>query len=66
MTTLQPSFAAFRVPVDRTVFEPGFRLWLRVSRPVGRFWRTVLRLPDRGPNAAFEHLPAEYFRYPPF
>jgi hypothetical protein len=66
VTISQPSFAAFRVPVDRTVFEPGFRLWLRVSGPVERLWRTVLGLPDRGPDAAFEHLPAEYFRYPPF
>ncbi|HVH79501.1 MAG TPA: hypothetical protein VM782_08945 [Stellaceae bacterium] len=66
MTPLSPGFAAFRAPVDRTVFEPGFRLWLRVSRPLDRFWRTVLRLPERRPDAANDDLPPEYFRFPPF
>jgi len=66
VTSTEDGFAAFRAPVDRTVFEPGFRLWKRVGEPLNRFWRAVLRVPDRGPDAASDELPPEYFRYPPF
>ena len=32
MTMAENGFAAFREPVDRRVFAPGFGLWLRVER----------------------------------
>lgn len=64
MTTTQTGFAAFREPVDRAVFEPGFALWERAAGPLGRLLRTLLRLPDKGREATSE-LPPEYFRFPP-
>jgi hypothetical protein len=59
------SFAAFRGPVDRTVFAPGFELWLRLERPVRRLWRGLINLPDRGDAATPDDVPPEYFRFPP-
>jgi hypothetical protein len=62
----QPSFAAFRGQVDRTVYEPGFGLWLRMSGALGRFWRAAITLPDRGDDATSADVPPECFRFPPF
>ena len=45
-------FAAFRAPVDREVFAPGFDLWQRFATPLRRIWQAIIRLPDRGRNAA--------------
>jgi hypothetical protein len=66
VTPVEPSLAAFRVPVDRRVFAPGFDLWLRLEKPFRRLWRAVINLPDRGPAAASDDLSPEYFRFPPF
>jgi hypothetical protein len=66
VTTMQPSFAAFRIPVDRKVFAPGFVTWLRIGRPFRRLWLTAVRLPDRGGAEPPDDLPPEFFRYPPF
>ena len=65
MTPIQPSFAAFRGPVDRRVFAPGFVLWTRMESAVRRVARTVLMLPDRGAAADQEELPPEFYRFPP-
>jgi hypothetical protein len=64
MSSAGSGFAAFRGPIDRRVFEPGFELWLRVSGAVRRLSLAVVTLPDRGPNA--EPLPPEFFRFPRF
>ena len=65
MTPTLDGFAAFRKPVDREVFAPGFDLWQRVSAPLRRVRWTVMRLPDRGREARPDELPPEYFRFPP-
>jgi hypothetical protein len=66
VTPMQPSFAAFRGPVDRKVFAPGFVLWTRAGSALRRIVRTVLMLPDRGRDATPDDVPPEYFRFPPF
>ena len=66
MTPTLGGFAAFRQPVDREVFAPGFGLWERFSTPLRRVWRVVIRLPDRGRDARPDDMPPEYFRFPPF
>ena len=66
MTPTPGGFAAFRVPVDRAVFAPGFDLWQRLSDALRRVSRTLMRLPDRGRKAQPDELPPEYFRLPPF
>jgi hypothetical protein len=58
-------FAAFREPVDREVFAPGFDLWQRASRALRRIGRAAILLPDRG-AARPDDLPPEYFRFPPY
>jgi hypothetical protein len=64
VTSMQPSFAAFRAPVDREVFAPGFGLWLGMSGALIRLWRAAIALPDRGRVATSDDLPPEYFRFP--
>ena len=64
MTAMQPDFAAFHAPVDREVFAPGFRLWLRMSGTLTQLSRAAIALPDRGPAATSDDLPPEYFRFP--
>jgi hypothetical protein len=59
-------FAAFREPVDREVFAPGFDLWQQLSGTLRRVRWVVMRLPDRGRKARPDELPPEYFRFPPF
>jgi hypothetical protein len=59
-------FAAFREPVEREVFAPGFDLWQQLSGAVRRVRWTVMRLPDRGRKARPDELSPEYFRFPPF
>jgi hypothetical protein len=59
-------FAAFRKPVDREVFAPGFALWQRLGGPLRRVWLAAIRLPDRGRAARPDDVPPEYFRFPPF
>jgi hypothetical protein len=66
VTPTKPSFAAFREPVEREVFEPGFGLWLRLSGALRRLWRAAITLPDRGADARPDDVPPEYFRFPPF
>ena len=66
MTPTPGGFAAFRTPVNREVFAPGFDLWQRLSDALRRVWRTAKRLPDRGRKARPEELPVEYYRFPPF
>jgi len=66
VASTEPSFAAFRGPVEREVFEPGFGLWLRLSGPLSRLWRAAIALPDRGSDARPDDVPPEYFRFPPF
>ena len=64
MTPMHLSFAAFRVAVDREVFEPGSGLLRRISEASHRLWLMGATLPDRGRSAP--ELPPEYFRFPPF
>ena len=64
MTGFESSFAAFRGPVDRAVFAPGFGLWMRVAGALRHGWRRLVSLPDRGPAA--QPLPPEFFRFPHF
>lgn len=64
MSNAGSGFAAFRGPIDRRVFEPGFELCLRVSEALRRLLLAVITLPDRGPNAG--PLPPEFFRFPLF
>jgi hypothetical protein len=64
VTPIQPSFTAFRGPVDRRVFAPGFVLWTRMEGVVRRIVWTVLMLPDRG-AAGQKELPPEFYRFPP-
>jgi hypothetical protein len=64
VTPIGRSFATFRVPVDRAVFEPGSDLLRPISEALRRLWLTVVTLPDRG--RAAPELPPEYFRFPPF
>ena len=59
-------FAAFREPVDRRVFAPGFDLWLRLEKPVQRLWRAAIKLPDRGADALPDDVPPEFYRFPCF
>ena len=66
MTSTEPSFAAFRGPVDRKVFEPGFREWQRIGAALRWLWQAVVTLPDRGRDATADDVPPEYFRFPPF
>jgi hypothetical protein len=66
VTPIRPSLAAFREPVDREVFAPGFGLWLRMNGTLGRLWQAAIALPDRGRAAAPDDPPPEYFRFPPF
>ena len=66
MTPTTPSFAAFRGPVDRAVFEPGFGLWRRVSQAPFRLWAAAAALARRGHGAMPDEVPAEFFRFPPF
>ena len=66
MTPTRPSFAAFRGPVEREVFEPGFGLWLQLSRVLRRLGLAAIRLPDRGAEARPDDVPPEYFHFPPF
>ena len=66
MTSTEPSFAAFRGPVEREVFEPGFGLWQRLEVPFQRLWRAVINLPDRGADAGPDDVPPEFYRFPPF
>jgi hypothetical protein len=64
LTTANGAFTAFRGPVDRQVFAPGFGIWIRVEAPVRKVRRVIVTLPDRGLNA--EALPPEFFRFPHF
>ena len=66
MTPTGSGFAAFRGPVEREVFEPGFGLWLRLSGALRRLWFAAIASPDRGAGARPEDVPPEYFRIPPF
>jgi len=66
VTAITPSFAAFREPVDRAVFEPGLRLGRRLSQAPLRLWLAALTLPDRSYDALLDEVPAEFFRFPPF
>jgi hypothetical protein len=66
MIPIQASFAAFRGPVDRTVYEPGFTLWRRTTRALRRIVQAIVTLPDRGGTAMPSDVPPEYFRFPPF
>jgi hypothetical protein len=66
MITTRPSFAAFRGPVDREVFEFGVNPWRQASLALRRLWRAVVALPDRGDAATPDDVPPEYFRFPPF
>ncbi|HEV2185779.1 MAG TPA: hypothetical protein VGR70_01130 [Stellaceae bacterium] len=66
MTSIQPSFAAFRGPVEREVFEPGFGLWQRLSGPLSRLWLAAITLPDRGAGSRPDDVPPEFYRFPPF
>jgi hypothetical protein len=66
VTPTTPSFAAFRGPVEREVFEPGLGLWLRLGGTLSRLWLAAIALPDRGPAAAPDELPPEFYRFPPF
>jgi hypothetical protein len=63
MIPMEQSFAAFRVPVDREVFEPGSDLWDLMSEALRRLWLMLVALPDRGRSAP--ELTPEYFRFPP-
>jgi hypothetical protein len=65
VTPIQPSFAAFRGPVDRKVFAPGFVLWTHAGGVLRRLARAVLMLPDRGAPADQQDLPPEFYRFPP-
>jgi hypothetical protein len=60
MTGSESGFAAFRGPVDRKVFAPGFVLWLRL----GNILRRLVNLPDRGDVASPDDVPPEFFRFP--
>lgn len=62
MTSMEGGFAAFRGPIDRKVFAPGFIVWTRVGAALRTAWRAIVTLPDRGITA--EELPPEFFRYP--
>lgn len=64
MTGAESGFVAFRGPIDRRVFAPGFGVWTRVEKAMRRLWLAVVTLPDRGPTA--EKLPPEFFRFPLF
>ena len=64
MRTAGQDFAAFRQPVDRKVFAPGFVLWTRAGAVLRQLLRLVVNLPDRGEAA--EELPPEFFRNPPY
>lgn len=66
MTATRPSFAAFRGPADREVFEPGFSEWRRASAALRWLWRAIVTLPDGGSDATADDPPPEYFRFPPF
>jgi len=66
VTPTESSFAAFRGPVEREVFEPGFGLWLQLSRALRRLWLAAIMSPDRGADARPDDVPPEYFRFPPF
>ena len=66
MASTESGFAAFRGPVEREVFAPGFGLWLRVSKALRGLWLAAIRLPDRGLAPRNEELPPEFFRFPPF
>lgn len=66
MTPTLGGFSAFRKPVEREAFAPGFDLWRQLSRPLRRTVRTLIRLPDRGGDARPDDVPPEYFRFPPY
>jgi hypothetical protein len=66
VTPTLDGFTAFRKPVDREVFAPGFDLWQRLSTVLRRICRAAILLPDRGRNARPDDVPPEYFRFPPF
>ena len=66
MTPIQPSFTAFRGPVDRRVFAPGFVLWTRIAGAFRRIARVMLMLPDRGSAAKPDDVPEEFYRFPCF
>ena len=66
MTPTGSSFVAFRGPVEREVFAPGYVLWTRAGGALRRLVRTVLMLPDRGADARPDDVPPEFFRFPPF
>ena len=63
MTPTGAGFSAFRVPVDREVFEPAAGLLRSMGEALQRLWLTAVTLPDRGRSAP--ELPPEYFRFPP-
>lgn len=64
MSAAEPSFVAFRRPVDRKVFEPGFREWQLLGAPLRRLWHAIVTLPDRGRDA--DEVPPEFFQFPPY
>ena len=66
MTLMLGGFTAFRVPVDRKVFAPGFDLWQRGSRMLRRLRRAAMTLPDRDRDTRPNDVPPEFFRFPPF
>ena len=66
MTAIRPSFMAFRGPVDREVFEPGFKEWRQIGAGLRWLLQAVVTLPDRGRDATAQDVPPEYFRFPPF
>jgi hypothetical protein len=61
MTSAESGFAAFRNPIDRRAFAPGFVLWTRLGKALRGVWRVIVTLPD---HAAAEELPPEFFRFP--
>jgi hypothetical protein len=63
MSSAESGFAAFRGPVDRRVFAPGFVLWTWLGGVLPHIWRAVVTLPD---NRAAGELPREFYRFPPF
>jgi hypothetical protein len=64
MTSAEDGFAAFRGPVDREVFAPGFVAWARLGEALQKTWHAIVALPDRG--LAAEALQPEFFRFPSF
>jgi hypothetical protein len=66
VTPIEPTFAAFREPLDRAVFELGFGLRQRVSQASHRLWVAAISVSDRICDTTPDDVPAEFFRFPPF